>query len=403
MTYQRNMDSPLQNGVDQGLPQRIQQAEVAARDDDEAEDDRGRLPDLPAVGPLDATQLVDGVAEEGDDPAAAPVRMPGLGPLAVAAADDVALDGVVGALVVLVVPVQLVLEDAWGAVVVGVADLGRDGALLGEARLVDVGGGVVERIGGRRSLAQGRAAGTAAGAALGTAPLRTLTIAGHPDPRLARLAVRGVLPAPLAVLAQPDAIRVVALGLVGLVVPALALLAREGDSDPDVSAGHACGSPSEGKVEENGAGQRKTPHPARGRQERIASPPCPRLPRSRACATHITPCRRASRSTSPRRAIPRRRRCSPCTGGRSTGGCGATSSRRCRRPIASCARICAGWAGAGSRTTATSPRRGSRTTCSRCSTRSGSSGRASSGTTGAAGPAGCSRCGRPSGSSASWR
>ena len=45
-------------------------------------------------------------------------------------------------------------------------------------------------------------------------------------------------PAPLAVLAQRDAIGVVALALVGLVVAALALLAGEGDSDPHVSAGH---------------------------------------------------------------------------------------------------------------------------------------------------------------------
>jgi hypothetical protein len=45
-------------------------------------------------------------------------------------------------------------------------------------------------------------------------------------------------PTPLAVLAQGDAIGVVPLGLVGLVVPALALLTREGDSDPDVSTGH---------------------------------------------------------------------------------------------------------------------------------------------------------------------
>jgi hypothetical protein len=44
--------------------------------------------------------------------------------------------------------------------------------------------------------------------------------------------------APLAVLAQRDAIGVVALGLIRLVVPALALLAREGDGDPDVSTGH---------------------------------------------------------------------------------------------------------------------------------------------------------------------
>src|ERR687894_871780 len=55
---------------------------------------------------------------------------------------------------------------------------------------------------------------------------------------LAGLAMPGVLPAPAAVLAQADAIRVVSLGLVGLVVPALAFLTREGHSDPDVSAGH---------------------------------------------------------------------------------------------------------------------------------------------------------------------
>src|SRR5215208_2126625 len=95
---------------------------------------------------------------------------------------------------------------------------------------------------------------------------------------LARLAVRGVLPAPLAVLAQPDAIRVVALGLVGLVVPALALLAREGDGDPDVSAGHACGAPSEERVEGNRRRAKENPAPARGRQRRIASPDMPPLP-----------------------------------------------------------------------------------------------------------------------------
>src|SRR5690348_14955152 len=57
-------------------------------------------------------------------------------------------------------------------------------------------------------------------------------------PRLARLPVARVRAAPLAVLAQRDAIGVVALALVGLVVAMLALLAREGDSDSNVSAGH---------------------------------------------------------------------------------------------------------------------------------------------------------------------
>src|SRR5215218_6623017 len=83
---------------------------------------------------------------------------------------------------------------------------------------------------------------------------------------LAGLAVPGVPPAPLAVLAKRDAIRVVALGLIRLVVPALALLAGEGHSDPDVSAGHltACSeSRGERRAKEN-------PAPARGRTKRIA-------------------------------------------------------------------------------------------------------------------------------------
>src|SRR4051812_30954113 len=81
-----------------------------------------------------------------------------------------------------------------------------------------------------------------------------------------------VLTAPLAVLAHVDAVRVVALGLVGLVVAALALLAREGDSDPNISTGH------EGDSEDGGAIRRakENPAPARGRQRRIARPdrPC---------------------------------------------------------------------------------------------------------------------------------
>jgi hypothetical protein len=48
----------------------------------------------------------------------------------------------------------------------------------------------------------------------------------------------GVLATPAAVLAQLDPIRVVALALVRLVVAMLALLAGEGDSDSDISAGH---------------------------------------------------------------------------------------------------------------------------------------------------------------------
>src|ERR1044072_9181900 len=57
--------------------------------------------------------------------------------------------------------------------------------------------------------------------------------------RLPGLPVARVLLAPLAVLAQGDAIRVVALGLVRHVVATLADLAREGHSDTHVSAGHS--------------------------------------------------------------------------------------------------------------------------------------------------------------------
>src|SRR4051812_3320287 len=60
----------LQNGFDQGFPDGVEEAEVAPGDDDEAEHDRGSLTHLAAVRPLDATQLVDAVPEEGDDPVA---------------------------------------------------------------------------------------------------------------------------------------------------------------------------------------------------------------------------------------------------------------------------------------------------------------------------------------------
>src|SRR5215217_8043144 len=93
-------------------------------------------------------------------------------------------------------------------------------------------------------------------------------------------------PAPLAVLAQADAVGVVPLGLVGLVVPALALLAREGDGDPDVSTGHVAAR-SEGRGSWRRA--RKNPAPARGRHLRIAQ-----LPWRTAC--HF-PCRTSKASS----------------------------------------------------------------------------------------------------------
>src|SRR3954470_19222543 len=70
MTYQRNM-VVLEDRVDQGLPDGVQQAEVATGQQDEAENDGRRLEDVLAVRPLHATQLVDARAQEGED--AAPV------------------------------------------------------------------------------------------------------------------------------------------------------------------------------------------------------------------------------------------------------------------------------------------------------------------------------------------
>src|ERR1700737_495403 len=69
--------------------------------------------------------------------------------------------------------------------------------------------------------------------------LCTFAVTSHSRaPALARLPVAGVRAAKATVLAQRDAIRVVALALIGLVIAMLALLACEGDSDSDVSAGH---------------------------------------------------------------------------------------------------------------------------------------------------------------------
>jgi hypothetical protein len=50
--------------------------------------------------------------------------------------------------------------------------------------------------------------------------------------------MRGVAATPAAVLAQTDSVGAVALALVGLIVAMLALLAGEGDSYSNVSAGH---------------------------------------------------------------------------------------------------------------------------------------------------------------------
>jgi hypothetical protein len=72
-------------------------------------------------------------------------------------------------------------------------------------------------------------------AALGLSLLGPLAITRHGS---AGLLVGRVLPAPAAVLAKLNPVRVVALRLLGLVVPPLALLACEGHGDSNVSASH---------------------------------------------------------------------------------------------------------------------------------------------------------------------
>src|SRR3954453_1215776 len=100
-------------------------------------------------------------------------------------------------------------------------------------------------------------------------------------PLLAGLPMAGVRPAPLAVLAQRDAIGVVALALVRLVVAPLALLAGEGDSDAHVSAGHA---PLRDEMwSTDGLGTEKRPAPGESESSvaRITTRRCPRRGRAR--------------------------------------------------------------------------------------------------------------------------
>src|SRR4051794_8144133 len=125
MTYQRNIESFLEDGFDQGLPDGIEQAEVAACDDHEAKRDSRALADLAAIRPLHAAQLVDAVAQEREQPAAALAGTPVAGALGAAPGS--------GRLLELVVVVELVLVDAGDGLV------GLDHAGLRDARLLDLG------------------------------------------------------------------------------------------------------------------------------------------------------------------------------------------------------------------------------------------------------------------------
>src|SRR3954447_9316975 len=125
MTYQRNIlwgssSRSLEDGLDQGAPDGVEEAQVAAGEQDEAQHDGGGLADVAAVGPLHPAQLVDAMAEEGQEaPAGAGRRV--LGPAAAEGHRGVALRLVRGALevvVLLVAQAELVLLVAQGKLVV---------------------------------------------------------------------------------------------------------------------------------------------------------------------------------------------------------------------------------------------------------------------------------------------
>src|SRR3954452_6726530 len=225
----------LDDEVDDLLGDPVGHAQVGARDDHEADDDAGGLRDLAPVGPLDALELGPGGAQELKEAGATGLRrmrgLPATG---------------AGQRAVVLVDVAVVVEIADGLLHATV-ELGVDvvlvGLTLGAAdqrglELLDLAGGMVElardvlpvRLGGVRTDAPALAGVIVAG----------VSIRGHADGSrdLAGLPVARVRAAPLAELAQGDAIRRVALGLVGLVIAPLALLAGEGHSDAHVSAGH---------------------------------------------------------------------------------------------------------------------------------------------------------------------
>ena len=70
MTYQRNIQClkverpALQDGLDDGIPDRVEQAEVGAGDDDKTQRHRRALADLSAIWPLNAAELGDRGAQE---------------------------------------------------------------------------------------------------------------------------------------------------------------------------------------------------------------------------------------------------------------------------------------------------------------------------------------------------
>src|SRR3954469_13997400 len=279
----------LEDEVDDALRDGVGEAEVGARDGDEAEDDGGGLRDLAAVGPLDALQLGPGGAQEvGQSVALGPRagrrgRSPARGRRRGSLGDRLAL--------------ELGLVDVGGLAVGPGDDRGLD--------LVDL-ADVLE-------LTRDVLAVDVLVLLLGLAILRSLAIACH-DRGLPGLPMARVAAAPLAVFAQRDALGIVALGLVGLVVAPLALLAGEGDSDAHVSAGHGQLAPS--------VRPRAKRRPARGRSDDPSyyvtwrasrSPRARRRPRTPWRRRRPWSRRRGRRPCAPRgaRSWPSRRRGSP--------------------------------------------------------------------------------------------
>src|SRR3954453_8147652 len=265
--YQRNMffRSRLEDCLDELREDRVQAAQVGTDDQHEEENDPRELGELPAIRPLDALKLRPHRHEEREKPTAL-VRV-AVFSLSLDAAR--ATGGRGGGLVAegLVVGVEARRRGLFPRGALAEADvLGRrahlevdellDVALLLGVDLAVGGGGVARGVAGR-GFATLREALLAA---LLLPLLRALTVAGHRSTRgrSARLFVTRVLLAPLAVLAHLDPVRIVALGLLCLVVASLALVTGERHSDSHVSPGH---------VLLGGLllRERKTPPAARGR------------------------------------------------------------------------------------------------------------------------------------------
>src|SRR5215208_1057509 len=238
---------PLENCLNQLGEDRVQQAQVPARDQYEAEHHACESDQSLAVRPLDALELGPDCNQELYDTRALLVRLVRLAPattpdgvarLTGPVPDDVVLGEVLGGLPVLDLLERLLLGGGWRRV-----------ALVEQALLVlehEVASALLLRRSAHGEVGiDGRTAQIGwrirtlllqpARAALGLSLLGALAVTRHGS---ARLLVRRVLAAPAAVLAKLNPVRVVPLRLLGLVVTPLALLACEGHGDSNVSASH---------------------------------------------------------------------------------------------------------------------------------------------------------------------